>query len=57
MGSIEEELKAAQKDVDEMEELALTNTMGMSKDARVEPSRRTRPRAGAAEAPPMSAAD
>ena len=53
MGSIEEELKAAQKEVDEMEEL----NMVMSKDERIEPSRRTRPRAGAAEAPPMSAED
>jgi len=39
--------------VDEMEEL----NMVMSKDERVEPLRRTRPVAGAEEAPPMSAED
>lgn len=53
LGSIEEELKLAQKEVDEMEEL----NMIMSKDERVEPLRRTRPAAGAEEAPPMSAAE
>ena len=46
-------MAAAQKEVDEMEEL----NMVMSKDERVEPLRRTRPAGGAAEAPPMSAED